>query len=636
MEEHLRKILGLPITNLYGYWTHYWSSQIERILNPSDFEADLDSPRFVIEDILSEIEGHGLKNQDNAKCFLKRLGKFFKEDKALKQLCSPFVQTLTNTQLTERSSCIAQNLCKQILEILSSGAYRHLLVDNLQKAIEAEGGLCVENKTNVRKITNIILSELVAKGYQLDELRNLPTQIPDVIVGHGGVVEYAPDEYEGLKLSEYPNKESYYEAVSEFLKNRTVGQRLKIINHYFDRGKQNAYVLMRLNGIKGDIDYTVNEINLYSPNVKKYISEKPVFTEIEKEEKGYKYVNAAVPVEVLSLCSAIEVAKRKLMKAIDFITIAINPKKPITIAENEIATVKGGRQIGFHHQAKGSDPRYSSSIPFYNYMESYDAEKKEDNFEWISKHLENLSLKVKNKVQNSIHWFYKAKQAETKEDILLFNWFAIESLLKVSETEKTLLIPKNKDGKGIIPVIQEICCAVIGHDYFHYQIIDAYNDQVSGLTMSDNYYDVSKEAIESAKLNLKGGDKLQKSAFLNNIDKVIESCNNELVKDSLSYVKAFYQNKEPMDALLNKIREDILMIYRLRNLLVHNASINDVTLSRYTKKVVYISRSVIQHFVFESGKHPDYSVFDLMVDTIAKHEVFMQNYDKELQKLKAN
>lgn len=636
MEEHLRKLLGLPITNLYGYWTHYWPHQIERILSQSDFEADLDCPRFVIEDILSEIEGHGLKNQDNARCFLIRLGDFFDKDNAFKQLCGPIIQTLIKTQLTERSSCIAQNLCKQILGTLSSDAYRHLLVDNLQVAIEREGGLSIENKANVRIITNIIIAELVAKGYQLDEIKDLPTKIPDVLLGPNGKVEYAPKEYEGIKLSDYSNEETYYEAVSEFIKHRSVGQKLKIINNYFDRSNQNVYVLIRLNGIKGDIDYTVNDINLYSPNIKKYIDKEPIFTEIEKVEKEYKYVNAAVPVEVFSLSSAIEVAKKKLLKAIDFITIAFNLKNPITIAENEIATVSEGKQIGFHHKVKGNDPRYASAIPFYNYMESFNAENRKEDFEWISKHITNLSLKVRNKIQNSIHWFYKVKQAETKEDILLFNWFAIESLLKVSESEKTLLIPKNKDGKGIIPVIQEISCAVICHDYFRYKVVDAYNDQVAKLTMNDNYYDVSKEAISSAKLNLRGGDKFQKNDFLNNIDKVIESCNNELVKDDLRDVKVFYQDKKPMDTLLNKLREDILMIYRLRNMLVHNASINDVTLSRYTKKASYISRTVIKHFVLLSSKHPEYSMFELMVDTIANHNVFMQNYDKELQKLKEN
>lgn len=55
MKENIREILGLPITTLYDYWTHYWRSLISQLQSKSNIDVALDSPRYVLEDIILEM-----------------------------------------------------------------------------------------------------------------------------------------------------------------------------------------------------------------------------------------------------------------------------------------------------------------------------------------------------------------------------------------------------------------------------------------------------------------------------------------------------------------------------------------------------------------------------------------------------
>ena len=120
MKENIREILGLPITTLYDYWTHYWRSLISQLQSKSNIDVALDSPRYVLEDIILEIKGNRLKNQDNAKYFLFRLSEFDKNDRAFTGLCHPIISTILASQLSEQSCEIVLNLCNKALDILDN------------------------------------------------------------------------------------------------------------------------------------------------------------------------------------------------------------------------------------------------------------------------------------------------------------------------------------------------------------------------------------------------------------------------------------------------------------------------------------------------------------------------------------
>lgn len=202
MKENIREILGLPITTLYDYWTHYWRSLISQLQSKSNIDVALDSPRYVLEDIILEIKGNRLKNQDNAKYFLFRLSGFDKNDRAFTGLCHPIISTILASQLSEQSCEIVLNLCNKALDILDNGSYHDSLLEELARILNSDTGLTSENKSSLIYVTKLIVSEFIAKGYELEDIETLPLVVPNVILGCGETVLQAPNDYKGLNRND--------------------------------------------------------------------------------------------------------------------------------------------------------------------------------------------------------------------------------------------------------------------------------------------------------------------------------------------------------------------------------------------------------------------------------------------------
>lgn len=251
MEENLRKILGLPITTLYDYWTHYWRALLSELQSKSNIDIVLDSPRYVLKDIILEINGNKLKNQENAKYFLFRLSEFDKNDKAFSGLCHPMTSIILSSQLSEQSCEIVLNLCRKALVKLDKGSYHDLLLDELVQILNSDAGLNAENKSSLRYVTKLIVSEFIAKGYELDDIASLPSHVPGILLGAGETIIRAPQVYKGLNKKNYESEESYYDAISDYLQHRSIKEKLESLYVHFHRKEEDAIALMRLCNIKG-------------------------------------------------------------------------------------------------------------------------------------------------------------------------------------------------------------------------------------------------------------------------------------------------------------------------------------------------------------------------------------------------
>lgn len=473
----------------------------------------------------------------------------------------------------------------------------------------------------------------MAKGYDLEDIQSLPTVIPNVVMAEGGNVIFAENNYKELDRGDFEDNESYYDAVSERIERLTVKERLEPLYSYFHREEEDVIALIRLSNIKGKIEFQIGNICVYSPILKKYIKEDAHLSKIENVDERYFYLNAAIPIKHLSFHSSKNRAKEKICKVLDLLALGLNGAKPIGIMENELVLVKNGREIGQSDSVIGNDPRYAERQQEYSYWESLDANEYLDDFRWIAKHFGNLN-EVKNvQVYNSMHWFYKATQADKLTDVLLFSWFSLESLLKIDEKLRCLLLYQNKGLKGVLPIIQEIVCAVFAKYTFYHKIWHVYENLVRSYTSNDNYYDIPESIAQQAALDLLGGDKYRLHDFVNHFDKVIECVNDEVEKDRLLEVLEFYKNRSPMEDYLNNLRCDLLMICRLRNMIVHNALITSVNMKNYAQKARYISGVILRHFMSQLKKNPKASNFDVMVEIVASGKVFLESYEIELKKL---
>ncbi len=122
MKDSIRKILRLPIKTPIEYWDKYWRYFTDKIGEKDNYEFTLESPRFLIDNIISEIEYNDLKNKDNSKLFRTQLSEWDKKDVVFKKLFHNKV-TILQQKWGDSIYKYILSICKQINTELNKGTY---------------------------------------------------------------------------------------------------------------------------------------------------------------------------------------------------------------------------------------------------------------------------------------------------------------------------------------------------------------------------------------------------------------------------------------------------------------------------------------------------------------------------------
>lgn len=638
MDDHLRKIMGLPYENLLSYWQHYWSHCLEKLTDKDNVSFKMLGPRMLMQDIIDEIEGHGLSNPDNIDYFKRQIGELDKKDEIFRYLCHPMVTCLLQRlgNKTNKDSSIL--LCKKILNRLAVKRYFTLLVDWLAETIDNIAESNYESRKKINEITHLVISEFIAEGFVPDEIKRYATDIPGVAIAEGGVVLAAPTEFDSLKATDFESEEEYYKAVYERIKNRNAHQSLEVLKYYYYITPREAFFIVRLNGLKGQIDDHIGDINIYSPKVKRYIKDGHSLSKVEEVTEDRDSVNAAIPIDFTSIEQAKVYARAKLEEVLDIMTLTYRTQAPITIATNRYAVVADGEEISMSVSVKGNDPQLFDRDEMMRYFDALDlTELKGDGFKFLTDKHEVVEMGqgvLRRRLKNAARWYSKAIAADKEVDVLLYSWFAIEGLLKVGNQTQTEMAVKNKDVNSL-NVIQEFVSSIICKSYFHSYLRGTYRNFLYHTNLNgmyNNYYDLKDDVIDKAGLNLKAGDHYKDGAFLSAVTDLTACINDDIVRDELAEMQAFYQSDEGIKAKASHIKDDLLMIYRLRNMIVHNAALSSVNISFYAREAIYIAQRVIRYVIDHIGGNK--TIEEIVLGAKLDYQVFMQSFDEELNKLK--
>lgn len=81
MKDSIRKVLGYPIDTPLKFWLKYWEYHLKELCDLDCFDTQLDSPHFLLNEIISEIEYNNFRNSDNRRLFRELLGAACKQDR---------------------------------------------------------------------------------------------------------------------------------------------------------------------------------------------------------------------------------------------------------------------------------------------------------------------------------------------------------------------------------------------------------------------------------------------------------------------------------------------------------------------------------------------------------------------------
>ena len=190
----------------------------------------------------------------------------------------------------------------------------------------------------------------------------------------------------------------------------------------------------------------------------------------------------------------------------------------------------------------------------------------------------------------------------TDEERLLHSWYLMEGLLKVDEETKSNMFLKSDD--GVVRVIQTVVSSVLSvwHDSIYWK--ESYISTREDIELNGKNDILSEDLIRRSSLDTPIGTQINVEAFKSCLKELENSISNELQKDRLSACRDYYESKDGFSSYYNEIENDVLMIYRLRNLIAHNAVVPEGAINLYARKARFMSHFITCYILdkYESGK----------------------------------
>lgn len=622
----------IPVETIVDYWQTYWRYRVKKIKDAQEFASKIDSPRFVLEDIIKACDPNEKSNSHTFEYLRAELSRWNKTS-----VFHESFGTDCGIALNEwNKKVLVSAVCNSILHKMDCGEYYEKIKAELLRLLNSENPFSLNNKEKIHKCTDVIIAELMARNYSLEDIEEM-LHHPDVIMAENFDVIVAQNNVCGFTRDKYPSEREYCEALTEYFKNLNSQQKVDILDIYYYKKPIEAIVLIRLEGIKGkDIEIAFNNITIYSlngENKRRYITSAD--NEIENDDINIDYVNAAIRVNHKSFNSSILQSIEQLKPILASLQIWLDVEEPITYSKKNISIVidgmlrcmKSPTDIITYEEKNNSYPQY------------YDISKNRASLNKLSTNIfsiQDISPSDYTRLTNSANWIQAAKNTVSLCDKLLFSWYSIESLLKIPEDYGNSVL--SKDNYGIFGLVLDFVPPIIFYNKFHnnkHYIVDwLYRNY----KLFNNRYNIPIDVNR----RLFDDNKIEYAVIFENLSNIIDNTTEEALSDALIPFIRFYEKKgNGIKSFENNIRYELIHIYCLRNRIVHDAQISDRQLNYYANRALYYASSLFNAILHVSSKnkinlkdsiikiHIDNKLFDdTLKSTLSKYNVDSKILDK--------
>lgn len=624
MNDRMKGILSYPADTLLKFWLEYWDSRIKELCDLDDYGIQLESPHFLLLEIISEIDHNDFGNRDNRNLFKDLLGRALKQDNAFAELYR--VEIGIALQNWDNSPLVVKTILDKILLSMNAFHYLTRIADNLQNLLESKQDLLESNKDKICLYTDLFIQEIVCLGINIEDIPELIKE-DGVLISDLSNVVICGDSYYELNKSDYNSEEEYHNAVIARYKSRSAKEYIDNILTHFHKEAKNGHVILRLLGVKGSISYHFQDVHLYSIDKTTYLPKESI-NEIEKPSSS-QYVNVAVEVKHRFFNTSINYATQRVESLLDYLSFNIRSKDKLSISKQFTAIVVDGQVCGSRHSVEDD----INHMRQYRDLMAFDLTSHGDDInDWLKEFTEksDISNNTFKKISKSTHWYRKAKCATKFEDKLLYSWIALESILKVSDSIRANISPKDS---SIINVAKVICSNVMTINKFYLYANNIYSHLIMLTQQFNNYYGFKSETIEAAKLNIQPGEIVELGKFFKELPKLIAEINDEIFKRELIALKDFYEDSKCIKDFKQIVSNDVTLIYRLRNMIVHNAVCPEFIIKLYAHKAQFITGSLIQAVRYYYNKY-GMDINKALLKIHSDYQMLENNILFEIKKLK--
>lgn len=647
------------ITEKTKYWVDLWEEIIEDFRNKS-YDKDLINPHLLLKNIVDEIKYNEFKNSRNISYFLDKFNYFLKEDEVIKKSFN-IDFTLIRNELASKSKrfgyCII--LCEQIMKSFQNGDYYKDSCDRLKDVI-LDSQWKDENEISLLSLNLIV--ELILVGYTIDEIKTIPKEI----FNKYSVIK--PNDVEiintlfptSLNTKNYHHdgvfdRASYNEDLKAEIDSLSISDRLDKLKSYFDKEYSEGYGIFHIEGLKGTIDINVGDVNFYSPNIDNCTSflkidttKYDTFNELKLEcvdENDPSFVNAAVKIKHRGFDSARKQALEIIETSLDIIRLYSHSETPLRVKQNNFHLVNC-ENLHISSRFSSDGKKHTKDYHSFDMSKSFFCTK--DNNEYLSK-LYDLFLNneiarspLSARLIYSLHWYRKAFETNNIEDKLLNYWIVIENLMTFDSKNENIVL-KDKEERDKFTLIEEIVpfielsCTLkkFAKEVYIYFDDLIHNLELNPVTINKTFLEMYKDDINKCQLGSQWVDKkINLVEFVQNVNLLKLCFKRKLIENKIVFVDKFYNDttftKLEVEKSLKQTKQDLLLIYRYRNFIVHNAHFDNNILPYYVMKAENIAGNLLGEILYQHVQDNTKSQQENLIQIRIKMERMIKRLDSNV------
>jgi hypothetical protein len=382
-------------------------------------------------------------------------------------------------------------------------------------------------------------------------------------------------------------------------------------------------------------------VNFYSPNVKKYIAK----TESTSEEEEYfsqpphqYFLNAAVKLSINDPETGKQLAQDSIERALDVLRCFYKPRTRFELkVERYIVCDVQGNEVGMGFSRPPNAPDWYEALDFdiYKLRKDLTPDLETNIYQLLSDPSVEKSEIIK-KINYSLHWYRKAEETNNLEDKVLNYWIVLENLLNFEQTKGNLISnPKIKETKllwateFLPPIELKKFFYDVGWELYWYL-----NSLILSQRGGRHFLELPLGLAEKCNLNAPAGSEINCSKLIDNLDILASSIDRKIIKDKVIYTKAFYEDnvfaKKEIEKFTKRIRNDLMLIYRYRNKIVHNAHYDNTVLPFYVEKIRSYSGNLLREIIVRHLTDKIPTIEEILVRNHTKIGLILKKLEKNI------
>ena len=549
--------------------------------------------------IIEEITKNNVNR--NLKFFQTKLREVAKKDYFAKQNFKYKVNEIINNMTSNKEYALL--VVNNLMEDIKDGQYGEQIINRIIKLLFSSKTL-VDVKEELKYLTKALIIEYIIYGYSLKSIEKIM---------HDIFSKY--NIYENYFMTKFPIPKDITDdqKKKEYIDKLSIKERIEKLSLFFKQEKNKYYYLFNIKGIVGDfLDIKLNNVNIYNWKTKhkfdmEISNEKSPMYEHGKFEENN--IHCCILVELVDKNTIFDKIKQELDNALDILYNYHNIECKIEIDYSRYIVFDENKQVSGEGMTKEFDENFKREVRPLDYNYRNDTDKLDEQYKKYSEYILKNDNETSKIIKSSVRYFRKSKETNRLEDKILNYWICIENLFNIAiDLPESIFDKKESDRKfnkiySILPyiIVKNNLINVYwnAYDYFNRR----YNYEKSDLIK-----ELSNESKEKLQFDKKSINLIN---FINNYELLDGISQLEIDKDKYKYYYNLLNDKNKIEKHiemdLNKTKETILLLYRFRNMIVHNAQY-DITFSNIYEKqfeilVLKLLGVVIDEYYKSKGKN---------------------------------